>query len=153
MRKTTMAAGLALVAAFAGAGHAALVPIGQNLNLHLPPGLVSNVATDGSLSDSTVSHHELHVLHPGRGHPSRHQSLQHPGAPVDSWMVTDVPANTIIPFHDVVLGARQYVLQFTTRPHHDSIPPKVSAVPLPGAVWLFGAAILAFLRFSKRRTI
>jgi len=136
MRKTTMVAGLAVAAAaFAGAGHAAVVHIQPGLNLHLLQGdLVYNIATDDNTPN--VSYYEL---------VGRPQSR-------DSWTVADLPANIIIPFHDVVLGAKQQVLQFTPRPNQDSIS-NVSAVPLPGAIWLFGSAILGFLGFSKRRKL
>ena len=64
--------------------------------------------------------------------------------------MTDVAAK-VLPFHGVILGARPYILQLT--PKRDSSPANISAVPLPGAVWLFGSAILAFLGFSQRRRI
>jgi len=60
--------------------------------------------------------------------------------------------NTAI-FADVLLGAGQYVLQLTTLPNQYSISTQISAVPLPGALWLFGSAILGFLGFSKRRNV
>jgi hypothetical protein len=64
--------------------------------------------------------------------------------------VKDHPANHAVPFHVALLSAGPHNLQFDKGPP-SSVSPKVSAVPLPGALWLFGSALLAFLGFAKRR--
>lgn len=48
----------------------------------------------------------------------------------------------------------QYVLQIQkTASGWESITTKVSAVPLPGALWMFGAALVGFVGFSSRRKL
>jgi hypothetical protein len=52
-----------------------------------------------------------------------------------------------------LVTAGQHPLQLDKPPGHSSAPSNVSAVPLPGALWLFGSAVVAFLGFSMRRKI
>ena len=57
LKSTLRNAGVAAAAcAFAGMAAAAVVPIEQSLDLHLPQGsLVYNIATEGAPPDNTVS--------------------------------------------------------------------------------------------------
>jgi hypothetical protein len=55
------------------------------------------------------------------------------------------------PLHAYLLSAGQYVLDVGTLAQQRSGAPTVSAVPLPGALWLFATALLAFLGISGRR--
>ncbi len=46
---------------------------------------------------------------------------------------------------------KQYVLSIQNASAFNTTQTNVSAVPLPGALWLFGSALLGFLGFSSRR--
>ena len=161
--------------AFAGATEAAVVPIEQTLTLENPSGsLVYNIATDGGAA-ATTSFYQL-IVDPTWTFPTKFTTFSteptgttasyslyvdidpstatsDTGAPLTSWTVTDVPMNNTIPFYTYLLGAGQYVLQLTTLPTQFSISTQISAVPLPGAIWLFGSALLAFLGISARRKL
>lgn len=59
-----------------------------------------------------------------------------------------------IPFFTFLMQAgQQYVLELTGASSVTGSLTTVSAVPLPGALWLFGSALLGFLGFSNRRKI
>ena len=144
--KSTVAVVLAVTATgFVGSGNAAVVPIEQILELHIPPGeLVSNLVRHGQAASERAASGHAHRFD-GEGSEDGHT-----GAPVNSWAVKDHPANHAVPFHVALLSAGPHNLQFDKDPP-SSVSPKVSAVPLPGALWLFGSALLAFLGFAKRR--
>jgi hypothetical protein len=55
------------------------------------------------------------------------------------------------PFHSYLLDAGRFVLDVGSLSQRRAEAPTVSAVPLPGALWLFGSALLAFLVISGRR--
>lgn len=57
------------------------------------------------------------------------------------------------PLHSYLIGAGQYVLDVGTLSGQQTQPSTVSDVPLPGALWLFGSALLAFLGISSRRKL
>lgn len=57
------------------------------------------------------------------------------------------------PLHKYLIGAGQYVLEVGTLSEAKAPSSTVSDVPLPGAVWLFGSALLAFLAISSRRKL
>lgn len=60
-----------------------------------------------------------------------------------------IPRN---PFSSYLLSATRYVQDVGTfRSPADTTPKKISDAPLPGALWLFGSALLAFLAISVRR--
>jgi hypothetical protein len=172
--KTSIAAvGAVAAAAFAGAGHAAVVPIEQTLNLFSPQGsLVYNIATDGG-QVSTASYYEL-VVDPSWDVATQFTTFAtepvattaayalyadtdasvgsgNTGAQLDSWSLVDIAGNNLAPFHTVVLGAGQYLLQVTTSEGQFSISSQITPVPLPGALWLFASAMLAFLGLCSRR--
>lgn len=69
--------------------------------------------------------------------------------------ITDVVNSANIPFFKVLLKAGdQYVLEINkTAQNWSQISTGVSAVPLPGAIWMFGTALLGFLGFSSRRKV
>jgi hypothetical protein len=75
------------------------------------------------------------------------------GALLTSWSQTDVPGNNLVPFFTYLLTAGQYVLQINTLPGQMNISTNIAAVPLPGALWLFGSAVLGFLGFTSRRKL
>ena len=45
------------------------------------------------------------------------------------------------------------LLQINTLPGQMNISTNIAAVPLPGALWLFGSAVLGFLGFTSRRKL
>ena len=55
------------------------------------------------------------------------------------------------PFHSYLLGAGRYILDVGSFAHTRPVLSTISAVPLPGALWLIGAALLVFLGISARR--
>ena len=125
----------AAVLATTGAASAALVHIEHSLDLHLPPGLVYDIDTDGLATISTRSSHEL---------------LSDKRLPVD-WSVKS--GKHAIPLHAALLGGGHHIVDVNTPPGQPSIPNQISAVPLPGAIWLFGSAVIAFLGISLRRRV
>lgn len=54
-------------------------------------------------------------------------------------------------FTFVMEKGKQYVLSILNESASNYTQTNVSAVPLPGALWLFGSALLGFLGFSSRR--
>ena len=65
-----------------------------------------------------------------------------------------VPYLTVGQNFQYSLPQGQYVLQIQkTVDGWESITTKVSAVPLPGALWMFGAALMGFVGFSSRRKV
>lgn len=68
--------------------------------------------------------------------------------------LTDLSPGNLFPFFSFLAQAgQQYVLQIIRGPGVETVSTniQVSAVPLPGALWLFGSALLGFLGFSSRR--
>jgi hypothetical protein len=57
------------------------------------------------------------------------------------------------PLHSYLLSAGEYVLQVGTLSEQYTAPSRIADVPLPGAIWLFGSALLAFLGISSRRKL
>ena len=65
-----------------------------------------------------------------------------------------VPYLTVGQNFQYSLPQGQYVLQIQkTVDGWESITTNVSAVPLPGALWMFGAALMGFVGFSSRRKV
>jgi len=144
--KSTIAAVLAVAATgITGAGNAAVVPIEQSLNLHMPHGrgLQHRHKWPGG-----ELHHAFYTLYTETNAGIEADST---GAPVHSWAVMEVPRNYAIPFHLALVSGEQYVLQINTPQSQRSTSTKISAVPLPSALWLFGSALIAFLGISRRR--
>jgi hypothetical protein len=150
---------------FVGSGNAAVVPIEQILELHIPPGeLVSSLLRHGQAASERAASGHAHRFggegrEPGRKGPrwipdhldtDTGSDAGTTGAQLNSWAVKDHPAHHAVPFDVALVSAGQHNLQIDTGPPPPVVP-KVSAVPLPGALWLFGSALLAFLGFAKRR--
>lgn len=78
-----------------------------------------------------------------------------PGAGVSQGALTEtVPYLTVGQNFQYSLPQGQYVLQIQkTASGWESITTNVSAVPLPGALWMFGAALVGFVGFSSRRKL
>jgi hypothetical protein len=56
------------------------------------------------------------------------------------------------PFRTYLLGAGRYMLDVGSFAHARPVLSTISAVPLPGALWLIAAALLVFLGISARRS-
>jgi hypothetical protein len=178
MQWRVLAASCALaVLAVGGAAHAAVVPIEQSITLLNPEGsLVYNIATNGLANAPTTSYYELIVDSTWSGTNTKFTTFSaepvgtnasyslftdtngaslagNTGALLTSWSQTDVPGNNLIPFFATLLTAGQYVLQINTLPGQMNISTNIAAVPLPGALWLFGSAVLGFLGFTSRRKL
>jgi hypothetical protein len=66
----------------------------------------------------------------------------------------DATSNAVPFFTFLMQAGAQYVLQLTgDGTGITGSVSTISAVPLPGAIWLFGSALLGFLGFSNRRKI
>lgn len=57
-------------------------------------------------------------------------------------------------FQYALQSGQQYVLQVQKNvPGWEAVTTDVTAVPLPGALWMFGAALMGFVGFSSRRKV
>jgi hypothetical protein len=178
MKFRTLAAICALAGlAAANVAHATVVPIEQSITLLNPAGsLVYNIATNGSHDGPTTSYYELIVDGSWSGTNTKFTTFStepvgsnasyqlwtdtnplplqgDTGAMLASWTQQDVPGNNLVPFFSFLLTAGQYVLQINTLKDEMNISTNIAAVPLPGAVWLFGSGLLAFLGVSARRKL
>jgi hypothetical protein len=171
------ASGVLAVLAASGAAQADVVPIEQSITLLNPEGsLVYNIATNGQPNAATTSYYELIVDPSWSGTNTKFTTFSteplgtnasyslftdtngaalssNTGALLTSWSQTDVPGNNLVPFFTYLLTAGQYVLQINTLPGQMNISTNIAAVPLPGALWLFGSAVLGFLGFTSRRKL
>ena len=175
MSNSLLAAAGALAAlAFASSGHAAVVPIEQHLDLGVPPGItIREIAAAQRHDPPGTSHHELIAEHawmetrkpkkgtaqppglaggPAASGPSKGVSRH--VAPRSLVSVSSRPAGPDpLPFHEHLIGADAQPIEIGPRAPQDPVAKQVSAVPLPGAIWLFGSALLAFLGISSRRSL
>ena len=78
-----------------------------------------------------------------------------PGAGMSQGALMEtVPYLTVGQNFQYSLPQGQYVLQIQkTVSGWETITTNVSAVPLPGALWMFGAALVGFVGFSSRRKL
>ena len=173
MIKSRLAAiGGAATLVFASAGHAAVVPFKQAVTFVHPAGdLAYSSATESPASVQATNHFHLNgdaawteptkfvtfstePTWTGLGS-SSHANADKPatggaGTSLAKWSRTDAQDKPI-PLYAYLLSAGQYVLEIGTLPDQSTVANKISAVPLPGALWLFGSALLAFLGISSRR--
>ncbi|MDB5897343.1 MAG: hypothetical protein JWP22_1546 [Ramlibacter sp.] len=178
--RSSLATAIATAAmAVAASAQAAPVTIEQTVFLTNPAaGAVYNIATDGSLTAPTTSYYQLIVdaswnqltkfttfsaepvgtpatytlytdTNPALGETG--PFVSDTGPQLVTWTQSDVPLNNNVPFFTYLLTAGQYVLAIATQAGQLSISTNISAVPLPGAIWLFGTGLLAFLGISSRR--
>jgi hypothetical protein len=181
MNLKAMSAACALAAlAIGNAAHAAPVGIEQSITLLNPEGsLVYNIATNGLANAPTTSFYELIVDSSWNNRNTSFTTFStepvgsnatyslftdtngaalqgNTGAMLATWTQADVPANNLIPFFTFLMTTGQYVLQINTLPGEMNISTNinaVSSVPLPGALWLFGSALVGFLGFTNRRKL
>jgi hypothetical protein len=175
MTKKSSRAAIGAVAALAlaTAGYAAPVAVEQTITLSNPEGsLVYNIATNGG-ETATTSYYQL-IVDPSWTTPTKFTTFStepvgtnasyalytdtdastgasSAGALLTTWTQQDVPGNNLVPFFSFLLTAGQYVLQINTLPMQMNVSTNIAAVPLPGAMWLFGGGLLAFLAISARR--
>jgi len=168
------AIGGAATLVFASVGHTAVVPFKQAVTFVHPAGdLAYSSATESPASVQSTNHFQLHgdaawtdptrfvtfstePTWTGLGS-SSHANADKPatatlgaGASLAKWPKPHAQ-DKHIPLYAYLLSAGQYVLEIGTLPDQSTVANKMSAVPLPGALWLFGSALLAFLGISSRR--
>ena len=174
MIKSRLAAiGGAATLVFASVGNTAVVPFKQAVTLVQPAGdLAYSSATESPASVQATNHFQLHGdaawTDPARfvtfsteptwtglgstSHPNSDKPATAPGAGTSLAKRSKTDAqDKPIPLYAYLLSAGQYVLEIGTLPDQSTVANKISAVPLPGALWLFGSALLAFLGISSRR--
>lgn len=174
LRSALAAAAAVAALGLADVGYAAAVPVAQTLTL-ANPDLVYTITTDGLADAPTTSYYQL-IVDPAWTQPTRFAifptqpqgstaayalwtdtdasaAASDTGTLLTSWPQTNVPANSQIPFFTYLLNAGQYVLQIDILAGQLSASTQIAAVPLPGAIWLFGSALLAFLGISSRRRL
>jgi hypothetical protein len=173
MIKSRLAAiGGAATLVFASVGHTAVVPFKQAATFVHPAGdLAYSSASESPASVQATNHFQLNgdaawtdparfvtfstePTWTGLGSIS-HANADKPatagaGKSLAKWSKTDAQDKPI-PLYAYLLSAGQYVLEIGTLPDQSTVANKISAVPLPGALWLFGSALLAFLGISSRR--
>lgn len=167
IRARLVAVGIAATLALAGHVQSAVVPVRPAAALSHPVGLVVGVPAEGAQGYRWV---------PGTswsgpaGLPdvadTGHAPVTVPHANTDAVAIGSATAAMLLlrtqpeptdrgdlPIHAYLLSAGEYVLAVGTLAAE--VPPstQVSAVPLPGAIWLFGSALLAFLGISSRHRL
>jgi hypothetical protein len=162
MMKARLAAfGVAATLALAGVAHAAAVPLRQDPQIapaahgtHVGAQhemLSQKIGTDPVPAAAIAAVREEAVPPATAAVGEAPGSAIEPG-PLLSGVRTPEPAlKDGSPLHSYLLSAGQYVLQVGTLSEQYTAPSKITDVPLPGAIWLFGSALLAFLGISSRR--
>lgn len=155
LRSVLAAAGAVAALGLAGAGHAAAARFGPTVAL-AHPDLVYAIAPDG-LSDGPATTYYQLIIDPAWTQPTRFAPLPtqpgSTGAPLAGRSQANVPAGSQAPLLTQLLNVGQHVLQSDTIAGPLSASTQMTAVPLPGAIWLFGSALLAFLGISSRRRL
>jgi hypothetical protein len=159
MMKARLAAfGVAATLALAGVAHAAAVPLRQDPQVAPAP----HGALPGARHESVSQKPGPDAVH-ASGVPAVHEVAvpaeagDTPGPaiatapPLDPVRTPEPALKDGSPLHSYLLTAGQYVLQVGTLSEQYTAPSKIADVPLPGAIWLFGSALLAFLGISSRR--
>jgi hypothetical protein len=163
----------ATLLAFAGCGHAAVAPLDGSLTLAPAAGATFNAGAGGGSGEST-RYYQL-IVDPSWADPADLTAfLAEPvgsaawyalyadvdaslaasdtGTLLARWSQGTTPASDF-PFYSYLLGAGQFVLEVGTFASQPPVSAKVSALPLPGATWLFGSGLLAFLWISARHRL
>jgi hypothetical protein len=146
--KSTASTVLAVAAtAFLSAGNAAVLPLEQFLDLHTPHGL--GLQHRDKKPGGDKQHASKHS-HQASADTDAGIGSSVAGVRVDSLPARGAAADKAVPLHAALLSGGHAALQVTAPPGQVAAPASISAVPLPGALWLFGSALLAFLGFSRR---
>ncbi|MET0544031.1 MAG: hypothetical protein ABWZ88_19995 [Variovorax sp.] len=135
MKARLIALGGAATFAFAGFGYAAGVPASP---VSAPEQQLSAVAGSSIVAMAVP-------VHVGE---ATAMTASRPAAALD----TSSGARKGGPFHAYLLGAGRYMLDVGSFAHARPVLSTISAVPLPGALWLIGSALLVFLVISARRS-
>ncbi|HSV77797.1 MAG TPA: hypothetical protein VLK85_01150 [Ramlibacter sp.] len=153
MSNSRLAAATALAAfAFAGAGHAAVVPIEQGLELGDPPGFAVRESAGHRHVVSGSSHHELIAESPSMEHRKAKKGATQPPGRAGGHAPPGL-SDQDHPLHAQLMGGGAQPIAIGPRAAKEPVASQVSAVPLPGAIWLLGSALLTFLGISSRRRL
>jgi hypothetical protein len=166
---------VAALAAFACTGQAAILRIPQGTAWAAGP-MVSSIAADDHGSPPS-SYYQLIMdpwseptrfrtfateplgntassnVHPDDDAPAR---MGHTGPRPPEWSHKEVPARDVAPLHAHLLGAGPHVLEIgNAGPAGPASPAarQLSAVPLPGAMWLLVTSLLAFIGIAGRHKL
>jgi hypothetical protein len=163
--------GATLVLTCAGQGQAAVVSVVRVPAL--APPAVANTAGDSRHGKASPFAAGVHLPEPAWADPTRFSVLL-PEAPGPFGLYTDVetfavgpipaawttgwpqqpaPSSHASPFYSYLLSAGQYVLEVGSFSGPYAASPQVSDVPLPGAIWLFGSGLVAFLVIAGRHKL
>ncbi|HSV77820.1 MAG TPA: hypothetical protein VLK85_01270 [Ramlibacter sp.] len=177
MRKLVLVAiSAAALLVFPGTGRSALVPVELDLDLDHPPGwAIPSIVREGlgdplgradrpPILDSSWTKRKNAKAFRGETFaaastlPLRVDAYAASGdaaTPAVTMRRQDGPSKHVIPVQTNLLGAGKMVLEVSTvearQPSPSgSTPP---AVPLPGALWLFGTALVAFVGIAGRHKL
>lgn len=139
----------AAVLALASAAQASVVPpTGPSpAPAHAPNAQFDSPAVEAVLLTASVPSPDSSVTAP-----TLQTSAQAASGPMSTTSVGARPPANDVPFYSYLLSAGEIVLELGTGPKQQAVP-QVSAVPLPGAIWLFGSALVAFLCIAGRRRL
>jgi len=178
MRKLVLVAiGAAALLVFPVSGRAALVPVELDLDLdHAPEWAIPSIVREG-LGDAPGRADHPSILDASwtnkknvkafRGEPvaaasnlplwvDAHAPSGNAATPAVIGPRQDVPAKHGIPLQANRVSAGKLVLEVGTveaRQPSPSISTPTAAVPLPGALWLFGTALVAFVGIARRHKL
>jgi hypothetical protein len=159
--------------ALAGAGHAAVVPLDHSLTFSHPPGETLGIDLGTGAGGLPIGYRGFAVDRAWMG-PTDFTTFfsEGPGAGASRALYAEstaasareggipqvnsqqgVPGGTEFPLYSYLITAGQYVLEVGTFSDSPAVSAKVSPAPLPGAMWLFGSALMAFLWISGRRRL
>jgi hypothetical protein len=166
MMKARLAAfGVAATLASAGVAHAAAVPLRQDSQI-APAAHGTHVGAQHEMRSQKIGTDPVHAaaiaavreeaVPPATGAvgeaPSPGSAIE-PDPLLQTVRKPEPALKDGSPLHSYLLSAGQYVLQVGTLSEQYTAPSKITDVPLPGAIWLFGSALLAFLGISSRRKL
>jgi len=178
MRKLVLVAiGVAALLVFPGTGRSALVPVELDLDLDHPPGWAIPIIVREGLGDPPGRADHPPILDSSwtkrknakafLGEPlaavstlplwvDAHAYSGNAATPTITGRRQDVPSKHVIPVQANLVGAGKMVLEVSTvetrQPSPSGLTP-TAAVPLPGALWLFGTALVAFVGIAGRHKL
>lgn len=138
----------AAVLAFASAAQASVVPpTGPSpAPAHAPNAQFGSPAVEAVLLTGAAASPDIDTA------PTLQTRVQAAGGSMSTTSVGAKSPAGDVPFYSYLLGAGEIVLELGTGTQQQAVP-QVSAVPLPGAIWLFGSALVAFLCIAGRRRL